>query len=1362
MMSTLARTLAGFLTCILLSSPAAAALYILQGSVEYEDGTSTQPAAETDPVVNPVLDPATLKTLPARTLRVVVKRPGTDGFIASGYTGRDGRYNVAINATPGESLQVFFEANNYAAHVWANMDCGYDRLFGEGDSFTVPAAGTVDISLGLKTFTVNYPPLPGPRVGTCGFSVGGYRPRTTFSGAININNVHLATRQYVDANRDPRETDVVPQLEVEYCNEAWNSYSGDQVVTCFHADNMNLVGANRFDWAYSDRTLIHEFGHHLQNNIAAKDGWVTDPRHRRCEQYNGGTDDRREFVFKEAWPYYMAAWIIRENAAEMEPYSAEFPCVSFEPTDPVDEQAAAGSGVMFIAPEDDRWKHVEGLVEGFLFDLADEQGRDFDGWDTIDGTAFDAHREIFQILDFELDRDGRFSDAPDLEDFYEAWQGRMGDSLTRGWRGMSSILNGNAIRPFESGTNDRPESLAVIGAPGFSTYRPETLSITVDPNTTEPYIVRAWRYTADTGLDTKLALSAFLSNNGDSNVQWRMDHALIDEDFSAASALGRIGPINFDVLATVSGATIAPGWLVSDGWDDTTRRILPNKVNRFGLDQLAASVAAMPRGRYLASIPVNFDITRAIGWTNTVTRTVRYELQILDAPSDDNDGDGWTNYFEINNGACSDPNNPDSDGDGLRDGEESSFPNGTFGPPPLTSACTADSDGDGADDGTEVRYGCGVTDALSTFYVVTRDGDRDGDTLTNEEEVNRGLNPCSSDSDSDAVNDSLDNCPLNDNTDQSDIDDDGAGDACDPDADGDGIPSVIDLDDTDSEAGLPPEIARLEEMFIDVGIHSGFYRRAAPPLPLPFPEPDRGDRRFFSDDGSVGALAVTDAALKDLAVIAAADLNLPADSRFGQSAALVQDLNNDNISDLAIGAPGGSAGEVLLLSGSDGSLIDRFPAPANTAGFGTTLALVSSDMLAVGATGDTTIPGSIHLIDLNTLTQSLLMVAMEPGGEFASSMAALPDGDGDGLADLAVGVPGADHPLFPEGSVYRVSTATANAPSVIAVGDSVGDRFGHSIAVAGDVSGDGFQGLLIGAPFADLVAGAAPQTISAASANGLVDAGQVKLVTLDGEVRWTAHGEFENSQLGTAVTVAASTMGPRPYRFLAGAPGEDRNDLVKAGGVYFIVPETGEVEYVFPGSENNAELGRLLAPGDDANLNTFPAVGMVERRLISNSLQDVTLFLELPESSALLNHDPGGPDIEVAIDIAPGDQSNILHPHHDGGQNAIAGLNDNIEVVVFGADVQNGDPQNFVAAEITPGKLKFGPAGGGIAPGSQPVFNADYDGDGVLDAKFDFLTGDTGIGCSDTDATLTGETVQAATFSGLDFINADCDAQCHQ
>jgi Tol biopolymer transport system component len=124
-----------------------------------------------------------------------------------------------------------------------------------------------------------------------------------------------------------------------------------------------------------------------------------------------------------------------------------------------------------------------------------------------------------------------------------------------------------------------------------------------------------------------------------------------------------------------------------------------------------------------------------IGATQTI---VANQTAAAIAGQQDTDGDGLTNQNE--QGIGTDPNNADTDRDGLLDGQEVL----TVGTNPLLP----DSDGDGLTDGDEIKRG---TNPLNP--------DTDGDNLRDGDEVRIGTNPLKQDTDGDGLIDSAEPGP---------------------------------------------------------------------------------------------------------------------------------------------------------------------------------------------------------------------------------------------------------------------------------------------------------------------------------------------------------------------------------------------------------------------------------------------------------------------------------------------------------------------------------------------------------------------------------------------------------------------------
>jgi len=76
--------------------------------------------------------------------------------------------------------------------------------------------------------------------------------------------------------------------------------------------------------------------------------------------------------------------------------------------------------------------------------------------------------------------------------------------------------------------------------------------------------------------------------------------------------------------------------------------------------------------------------------------------------------------------------------------------------------------------------------------------------------------------------------------------------------------------------------------------------------------------------------------------------------------------------------------------------------------------------------------------------------------------------NGDGYDDLIVGAPGFTEPEADEGAAF-VFYGSTSGPSTSAdwsvEGNRPGAQFGYCVASAGDVNGDGYADIIVGAPY---------------------------------------------------------------------------------------------------------------------------------------------------------------------------------------------------------------------------------------------------------------------------------------------------------
>src|SRR5207247_1374456 len=99
---------------------------------------------------------------------------------------------------------------------------------------------------------------------------------------------------------------------------------------------------------------------------------------------------------------------------------------------------------------------------------------------------------------------------------------------------------------------------------------------------------------------------------------------------------------------------------------------------------------------------------------------------------------------------------------------------------------------------------------------------------------------------------------------------------------------------------------------------------------------------------------------------------------------------------------------------------------------------------------------------------------MVTGGQaharFGFSVASAGDVNGDGYADVIIGAPQYSNGQEREGRAFLYlgsKDGLARSPAWTAESDQIGAQLGWSVASAGDFNGDGFSDVLVGAPFFD-------------------------------------------------------------------------------------------------------------------------------------------------------------------------------------------------------------------------------------------------------------------------------------------------------
>jgi hypothetical protein len=338
-----------------------------------------------------------------------------------------------------------------------------------------------------------------------------------------------------------------------------------------------------------------------------------------------------------------------------------------------------------------------------------------------------------------------------------------------------------------------------------------------------------------------------------------------------------------------------------------------------------------------------------------------------------------------------------------------------------------------------------------------------------------------------------------------------------------------------------------------------------------------------------------------------------ADANFGISVATAGDVNGDDYADVIVGADGAISsdgereGAAFAYHGADTGLSTAFDWRVESE----LLDPVTEDKfgISVGPAGDVNgdgysdvvigAPGSRNVFDEEgaayihfgsssglSLTPDWTRFGGSVDARFGEAVATAGDVNGDGWADLIVGAPRFDNGASDEGAAF-VFHGSSSGPSLVAAwvveGETVGARLGRSVATAGDVNGDGYADVIVGADqLGAATANEGGARVYRGSASGLSDS-----------EAWTVQGSQSSENVGASVATAGDVNGDGYADVIVGSPGYDGavDDLGRAL-VYF-----GSAAGLSPGANWSvesdqalSEFGRSVATAGDVNGDGFSEV----------------------------------------------------------------------------------------------------------------------------------------------------------------------------
>jgi len=408
------------------------------------------------------------------------------------------------------------------------------------------------------------------------------------------------------------------------------------------------------------------------------------------------------------------------------------------------------------------------------------------------------------------------------------------------------------------------------------------------------------------------------------------------------------------------------------------------------------------------------------------------------------------------------------------------------------------------------------------------------------------------------------------------------------------------------------------------------------------------------------------------------------DAGFGTSVSTMGDVNGDGYSDVVIGAPdfdGGETdeGKVFVYYGSAGGLSTTagWTAEGNQAGahLGAGVSL-AGDVNGDGY-GDLVVSAPdyddaqadvgavyVYLGSSNGLsaTPDWTAVGDQASARFGGAVRLAGDVNGDGYSDIVIGAPDYDAGSADTGKafVYQGSASgLGGTPDWTAAGDQTAAYFGAAVAGAGDVNSDGYADVIVGAPYYD---------------NGETDEGRVFVyhgssAGLSASANWTAEGNQAGASFGTAVSPAGDVNGDGYADIIVGAPAYDNGQTDEGRAFVYHGSATGlgaSAAWTAESDQAEAHLGAAVGTVGDLTGDGYADVVVGIPEYDGGQTDEGRLYVYAGSASGLssacvwaLESDQTGARLGAAVSAAgdvDGDGwSDVIAgaPDYDGTQNNV-------------------------------------------------------------------------------------------------------------
>ena len=255
------------------------------------------------------------------------------------------------------------------------------------------------------------------------------------------------------------------------------------------------------------------------------------------------------------------------------------------------------------------------------------------------------------------------------------------------------------------------------------------------------------------------------------------------------------------------------------------------------------------------------------------------------------------------------------------------------------------------------------------------------------------------------------------------------------------------------------------------------------------------------------------------------------------------------------------------------------------------------------------------------------------------------DVNGDGYSDLIVGADLFDAPLVDEGAAFvfygsqsGIGSRTPLSADAAIESDQAGAKMGLDVSGAGDVNGDGFADVIVGA--SEYSNGQGSEGAAFVFHGGAQGTGDRNPSAADGQLE--SNQDF--AQLGLSVASAGDVNGDGYSDVVVGAIGYDAGEANEGAAFIFHGSASGitgsdplSAATLIESNQTGAQLGISVASAGDVNGDGFADVVIGSRLYDAGELDEGAAFVFHGSSVGVVGTNPSNADAQIESNLASGE-----------------------------------------------------------------------------------------------------------------------------